>query len=77
MTAHNMSSAPTTQDTFSSPEDVYEKDAARHTEEFLANLVYNSHDNEHDGYSSQNDDPVHVTANMMENDDLWILSVKD
>lgn len=72
MTANAMSSAPTQQDISSPPEDVYDDDAARQTEEFLANLAHEAQTYDDDGYLS--DTPIHITANMMENDDIWILS---
>jgi hypothetical protein len=48
--------------------DEYE-DAARHTEEFLASFMHNSDD------FSENE-PIHITANMMSNadEDMWLLS---
>ncbi len=72
MTANAMSSAPTPHNISSPPEDVYDDDAARHTEEFLANMAQEAQCYAADGYLS--DSPIHITANMMENDDIWILS---
>ncbi len=38
----------------------------------LDNLAHEDQCYDNDGYLS--DSPIHVTANMMENDDFWILS---
>jgi hypothetical protein len=48
-------------------------DAAQDTEDFLASLAYKHND----GYISPDDQPVHITANMMENDDVWMLTAAD
>ena len=72
MTANAMSSAPTPHNISSPPEDVYDDDAAMQTEEFLANMAQEAQCYDADGYLS--DSPIHITANMMENDDIWILS---
>ena len=66
-----MSSAPdTTTKEYEPHSDEYDDDeAARHTEEFLANLMYQS--TVEDGYASAGDDTVHVTANMVSEVDLW------
>jgi hypothetical protein len=76
VTANSMSSAPdTTTEEYEPHSDEYDEDeAARHTEEFLANLMYQS--TVEDGYVSAGDDTVHVTANMVSGDDLWFTSVE-
>ncbi len=65
MTANSMSSAPLSR-TIQNPYPDSEDDAAQDTEDFLASLAY-EHD---DGYISPDDQPVHITANMMENDEV-------
>ena len=72
MTANAMSSAPTPHNISSPSEDIYDDDAAMQTEEFLAHLAHEAQGYNDEGYLS--DSPIHVTANMMENDDFWILS---
>ncbi len=72
MTANAMSSAPDTTNYELHSDEYDEEEAARHTEEFLANLLYQS--TVEDGYVSAGDDTVHITANMVTNDDLWFTS---
>ena len=72
MTANVMSSAPNTNKYEPNSDEYDEEEAATHTEEFLANLLYES--NVEDGYVSAGDDIVHITANMVTDDDLWFTS---
>jgi hypothetical protein len=72
VTANAMSSAPannlTDDPTDDLPPDYDEyEDAARHTEKFLASFMHNSDD-------CYDDEPVHITANMMSNDEMRLLS---
>ena len=67
-----MSSAPDTNNNEPHPDEYDEEEAAIHTEEFLANLLYES--TVEDGYVSAGDDTVHITANMVTDDDLWFTS---
>jgi hypothetical protein len=71
MTANAMSSAPA--NSIPAPDrDDYQEAADLHTEAFLANLMLKVL-NGNDGYTSADEDPVQITANMMANDDLWLL----
>ncbi len=72
MTANTMSSAPATNKNEPNSDEYDEEEAAIHTEEFLANLLYEA--NVEDGYVSAGDGTVHITANMVTNDDLWFTS---
>jgi hypothetical protein len=73
MTAHAMSSAPAN----APPEVTFDDDkdeASKHTEAFLANLMYEIGGTDTDGgYTSSGDGPIRITANMMYNDDVWLL----
>jgi hypothetical protein len=72
MTANAMSSAPaiTNLETVCDDE---EEAAAQHTEAFLASLMVEDRTVTDDGYTSSGEGPVHITANMMTNDELWLL----
>ena len=72
MTANTVSSAPATNKYEPNSDEYDEEEAAIHTEEFLANLLYES--NVEDGYVSAGDNTVHITANMVTDDDLWFTS---
>jgi hypothetical protein len=61
VTANAASSAPPPLD----PEHEHENSAARQTEEFLANLAYDVHNEDYDGYESPDDETVHTTANAV------------
>ena len=73
MTAHAMSSAQantTPEVTFDDNED----EASKHTEAFLANLMHEIGGTDtDDGYTSSGDGPIRITANMMYDDDVWLL----
>ena len=72
MTANSMSSAPLSR-TIQNPDPDSEDEAAQDAEDFLASLAY-THD---DGYISPDDQVVRITANMMANDDVWMLTAAD
>ena len=74
MIANAASSAPDPQTTSTSPDPYDDEEAARQTEEFLASLMQETYAREDDGYLSPDDEPVRVFANMLTDDDLWILS---
>ncbi len=65
-----MSSAPLPR-TIQNPDPDSEDEAAEDAEDFLAGLAY-AHD---DGYISPDDQIVRITANMMENDDVWMVTL--
>lgn len=73
MTAHSMSSAPTPLPTDPTTPDS-EEEAARYTEEFLASLAYEATADDDNGYVSPDGTTVHVTANMMGDDDLLLMT---
>jgi hypothetical protein len=70
-----MSSAPA--NTTPTPEenvDDDEDEASKHTEAFLANLMHEIGGTDtDDGYTSSGDGPIRITANMMYDDDVWLL----
>jgi hypothetical protein len=58
---------PITDPTDDLPPDYDEnEDAATYTEEFLASFMRNS-------YDCYDDEPVHITAKMISNDEMWLL----
>jgi hypothetical protein len=63
-----MSSAPDTTKYEPHSDEYDEEEVAQQTEEFLASLLYQS--TVEDEYVSTGDDTVHITANMVTNDDL-------
>jgi hypothetical protein len=51
-----------------------EETAAQYNEAFLASLVFEDRTGTNDGgYTSSGEGPVQITANMMSNDELWLL----
>ena len=67
-----MSSAPATTNLDTVCDDE-EEAAAQHTEAFLASLMFEDNTGTDDGYTSSGEGPVQITANMMSNDELWLL----
>jgi hypothetical protein len=79
VTANNVSSAPSTtaHEYDADYDDDDASEAARHTEEFLASLMYAANAEE-DGYISPGHGPVQINAHMMNDaDSLWMLSNTD
>ncbi len=78
MTANELSSAPArTELEYESDNESKHARAARHTEEFLANMLYEVHTQGDENYLPSNDGPVRVTANMISGEEFWILSDVD
>ena len=67
-----MSSAPATTNLDTVCDDE-EEAAAQHTEAFLASLMFEDNTGTDDGYTSSGEGPVQITANMMSNDEFWLL----
>ena len=72
MTVNTMSSAPANT-THESTCDEYDDAVDQHTEAFLASCMYDATTDTDYGYSSSGDGPVRITANMMSDDDVWLL----
>ncbi len=72
MTVNIMSSAPANT-THDSTCDEYEDIVDQQTEAFLAGCMYDTTTDTDYCYTSSGDGPVQITANMLSDDDIWLL----
>jgi hypothetical protein len=72
MTVNTMSSAPANT-THDSTCDEYEDTVDQQTEAFLASCMYDTTTDTDYGYTSSGDGPVRITANMLSDDDVWLM----